>query len=279
MGSHGFYECVDMIGKHKNWTLNIITNLSYNPKRLLKTQLAKDGRLFVIASWHPLGCKNRKQAWKNFQKHLLMLKKAQVPTQVMYLWYKPQIKWFPKYFKWFDSNDFRVRLRRHVKTKHPIRTVLFRRILPRYFAGKTESAKYSPSELNLLRAFYGEKSRKYCLELASSYGMECSAGKDMILVEYDGTVKLCADCANRNHKLGNIFDPKFHLNTTNICCPTNTCGGTYGMLHLQAKEFEPPPTKLANDTFVSQAEHIPQTSPVAYPNRKEILKCLKKLQC
>ena len=65
--SHGFYECVNMIGKHSNWTLNIITNLGVDPTQLINSQLAQDGRLFVTACWHPLGVEDRVKGWENFK--------------------------------------------------------------------------------------------------------------------------------------------------------------------------------------------------------------------
>jgi MoaA/NifB/PqqE/SkfB family radical SAM enzyme len=278
MGSHGFYDCVNMIGEHPTWTLNIVTNLSYPPERLIASRLGQEKRVFIIASWHPLGCEDREKGWKNFQKHLLALKEAEIPVQVMYLWYKPQIEWFPEYFEWLDKNDFRVNIRRHLHQKRPLISKLFRRFLPKYFSGKFELEDYSPEEEACLYTFNCPKVAKYNLDLASTYGRPCSAGKDMILVEHDGTVKPCADCCGPNHKLGNIFDPKFRLNKDYIRCPTNTCGGHYGMLHLIDNEFGELPERLWNDNFVSQVENLPQTSPVAYARREERLECLEAIK-
>ena len=276
MGSHGFYKCVDMIGEHPNWTLNILTNLSYNPERLLNSRLAKEKRLFVITSWHPLGVPDRHKAWKQYKKHLLMLKDAEVPTQVMYLWHKPQIGWFPEYFSWLDKNDFRVNIRRKLKVRHQIIDRLLRGIFPKYFAGKFRLEDYTKTEFRLLHLFNDKKTVKYSLGLHSTYGMSCRAGKDMILVEYDGTVRLCQDWGRTC--LGNVFDKNFRLNMQNTSCPTNCCGGQCGMLHLVDREFGELPERLLADTFVSQVGHVKQSSPVAYPNREEILECIKILK-
>ena len=263
-----------MIGEHPTWTLNILTNLSYSPDRLLASRLAKEKRLFITASWHPLGTSDRTKAWSNFKKNLLKLKKAEVPVQVMYLWHKPQIKWFPEYFRWLDSHDFRVNIRRRLK-RSSIFTVMFRKLFPKRFSGKFKLENYTPLERQCLYAFNNPKTLKYSLGLHSTYGMECTAGKDMILVEHDGTVRLCADCTNC---LGNIFDKNYTLNADCIKCPTNTCGGHYGMLHLKDKEFGELPEQLWNDTFVSQVEGLKQSSPVAYRNREEILMLMKHLK-
>lgn len=252
LGSHGFYECVDMIGRHPTWTLNIITNLSYNLERLLKTHLVKDGRLFVTASWHPLGHANKKLAWRYFKKHLLQLKKAKVPVHVTYAWYRPQIGLFPKYFDWLDKHGFRVTIRRIAQ---PQKNSLFTKLQRRIYPGKNKLTDYCPEELACLYACVSSKTAKYNLNMHTTHNMKCTAGKDLILVEHDGTVKLCADCYGNNHKLGNIFDKNFKLHEESTRCPINSCGGCYGMLHLEDKEFGDLPDRLWNDTFLSQAEN------------------------
>jgi len=278
MGSHGFYECVDMIGEHPTWTLNIITNLSYSPERLIASRLGREKRVFITACWHPLGVDDRIQGWENFKKNLLLLKKAEIPVHVMMVWYKPQIKWFPEYFEWLDKNDFRVGVRRFVYDKYPRLQKLFRRFFPRLFAGKIVLENYSEAERGYIYAYTCPIVTKYGLDLASTYGIPCSAGKDLILVEYDGTVKLCACCYGPNHRLGNIFDENYRLNDHLIKCPTNSCGGDFGMLHLVDEEFGPLPKRLWNDTFISQVEGIKQSSPVVYHKREEMLKWLEEIK-
>jgi len=278
MVSKGFYECVDMIGRHPNWTLNIITNFMADPTRLLKTKLAKDKRLFLTTCWHPEGVDDPVKGWETFKQHLLMAKTAGVPIHVMMVWFPFVIKRFPEYFEWFDKNDFRVGVRRFVNTQTPLLQKLFRRYLPRWFAGKFTLENYSEAERGYIYAYTCPKVTKYGLNLESSYGVSCSAGKDMILVEHDGTVKLCACCYGSNHRLGNIFNDGFKLNKQNIKCPTNNCGGDFGMLHLIDEEFGPLPDKLWNDTFISQVENLKQSSPIAYHNREEMLKWLEKLK-
>lgn len=278
MGANGFYECVDMIGKHPNWTLNIITNLSYSPERLINSRLGRERRVFVIACWHPLGVPDRETGWKNFKKNLIMLKDARIPVHVAMVWYRPQIKWFPEYFEWFDKNDFRVGVRRYVYDKRPLLQKLTRRVFPKWLAGKLTLEDYTEAERGYIYAYTCPKVTKYGLDLASTYGVPCSAGKDMILVEYDGTVKLCACCDGPNHKLGNMFDQNYKLNTGLIKCPAHTCGGDFGMLHFIDDEFGPLPNHLWNDTFISQVENIKQSSPVAYSRREEMLKWVEELK-
>jgi len=288
-GGHGFYECVDMIGRHPNWTLNIVTNLSLNPQRLIASRLGKEKRVFINACWHPLGVKDRVQGWELFKKHLLMLKDAGIPTHVLYLWYAPQIKWFPEFFEWLDSHDFRVGVRRYVGNigghrlpglrmlRRHVRNVTGKKILlSDSLGGKNYPEAYSEAELGFLYAITCSKVIEYGIECSSTHGKLCTAGKDMILVKYDGTVGLCADA--HSFHLGNIFDSDFKLKSEAIKCPITICGGDYGMLHLADERFEALPEQLWRDTFVSQVEDVKQSSPVLYPKRVEMMKYLEELK-
>lgn len=277
MGSKGFYEMVDTFGLHQTWTLNIITNLSYNPTRLLCTKLAQDKRLFVTATWHPLGVKNLDASWERFKHNLLLLKAAGIPLQVMMVWYKPQMHLYPKYFEWFDQNNIRISVRRYVKD-HFTTKIPFAKRLP-WFAGKVKLETYTDAEKAYLYASTCPKVIEYGLNLASPKGRTCHAGKDMILVRHDGTVTLCAGLCGNPYKMGNLFDRDFKLNTEPIKCPNNSCGGDFGMLVLEDDRFGPLPEQLERDTFISQIEGIPQnTSPVAYPKRSEMLATLERLK-
>jgi MoaA/NifB/PqqE/SkfB family radical SAM enzyme len=133
-----------------------------------------------------------------------------------------------------------------------------------------------PAELGYLYSSTCSKVIEYGVECASTKGKLCTAGKDMILVKYDGIVGLCADFYN--YRLGNIFDESFKLNIQPTHCPTTICGGDYGMLHLADERFGSLPQRLWNDTFVSQVEEIPQSSPVVYLKRADMLKYLEVLK-
>lgn len=280
MGGHGFYECVDMIGRHPTWTLCIVTNLSFSPEKLIASRLGQEKRVFINPCWHPLGVTDRVQGWETFKKHVLMLKEAGIPTHVLYLWYKPQIKWFPKYFEWLDSHDIRVSVRRYVGNiggfKLPMERVLKHLGIPTSVGGRNYPKDHMHAELGYLYSSTCSKVIEYGVECASTKGKLCTAGKDMILVKYDGIVGLCADFYN--YRLGNIFDESFKLNIQPTHCPTTICGGDYGMLHLADERFGSLPQRLWNDTFVSQVEEIPQSSPVVYLKRADMLKYLEMLK-
>jgi MoaA/NifB/PqqE/SkfB family radical SAM enzyme len=280
--SHGFYDCVDLIGAHDDnprWTLNIISNLMTNPERLLRTRLVADKRLFMIPCWHPEGVDNPVRDWEVFKRHLLMLKDAGVPTHVMMVWFPPVIKHFAEYFEWLDKNDFRVGIRRFVVPSNWSKIPKIRS--QKWFLNQYHLSKYTPAESGYLRSYTCPKVTKYGLDNVSPRGKLCYAGQDMILVRSDGTVKPCAstDFPGNKCSIGNIFSPNFKLKAGPISCPTNNCGGDFGMLVLPDAEFEPLPQRLWDDTFLSQIENVRQSSPVAYPKRAEMLRWLEKIKC
>lgn len=256
MGSPGFYDVIDIIGKHDNWECCIITNLSFSPERLLESKLAKDKRVYVIGCFHPLGGAD----WEIFKKHILMLRDSDIKLMSMYLFYPPQIEWFKEYWKWFDANNIRTYVRRYIGK----------------YEGKQYPFAYSPEVKQFMRAMTQPKTVKYGLDLTSPKGRLCTASKDMILVHHDGTIGLCADCPNNYICDANIFDPDFKLNDSMVYCPTNLCGGDYGMFHLIDGEFGDLPEKIWHDCFVAQTENITGggREKVNYPKREAMEKWL-----
>jgi MoaA/NifB/PqqE/SkfB family radical SAM enzyme len=274
LGSRGFYDCVEMIGRHPTWTLSIVTNLMLDPTKLLQSQLAREGRLSIMASWHPEGVEDRQKGWEIFKQHLLMVRSAGVPIHVLYCWHPNFIPWFPEYFRWLDAHDFRVTVRRYIGNVGGLSLPFFRR----KFGGNNYPKDYTEAERGYLVANTCPKVQKYGLIPTSPYGKQCTAGKDMILVKQDGEVRLCADCENQGPKLGNLFNPDFKLNSEPCSCPSKICGGDYGMLHIIDPDFSANPEWLERDTFVSIVEGLKQTSPINYPNRKEMLQWLEQLE-
>jgi MoaA/NifB/PqqE/SkfB family radical SAM enzyme len=272
LGSHGFLECVDMIGSHPDWTLCIVSNLLLSPEKLLQSRLAKEGRLFITASWHPEGVEDKVKAWETFKHHLMMVRAAKVPIHVMYCWHPEIITQFPQYFKWLDANNFRVTARRYLVSE-PLKMPLSNK----HLGGRFKLAKYSKVEQGYLYANVCPKVAKYGLNLVSPKGKRCLAGKDMLLIKYNGEARLCADCENQGPILGNVFDADFKLSSIPCRCPAKLCGGDYGMLHILDPDY-PLLTRLERDNFVSIAEGLKETTPVNYPNRKEMLQWLEQLE-
>ena len=254
MGGKGFYEVIDLIGKHENWECCIITNLTYSPEKLLETKLAKDKRVYFGASFHPLGGSD----WETFKKHMLMLKEADIKSMMLYCAYPPQINLIREYWKWCDANNIRFFLRRWVGTLN----------------GKRYPFDLDPQDLQFLRDMAQPKTIKYGIDLASPRGRPCTASKDMILVKYDGTIGLCADVPDNYVCHANIFDENFKLNDGMVYCPTNMCGGDYGLLHVIDGEFGDIPKTLWHDVFVAQTENITGGGKerINYPKREAMEK-------
>lgn len=277
--SKGFYECVDMISRHPTWTLNIISNLMASPERLVKSSLAMEKRLFMIPCWHPEGVNDQKESWEIFKQHLLILKNADVPTHVMMVWFDPVIKNFPYYFKWLDQHDFRVGVRRFVNDSFMKKVLSKIPMIHGLANDRYVLKKYSKAEKGYLYAYTCSWVTKYGLDLVSPKSKVCFAGKDMILVEHDGTVKPCASCTEIKHILGNIFDSNYKLNVDASRCPTHNCGGDFGFFVLPDTTVASFPDQLLDDTFISQVENVKQDSPVPYRNRIEMLKWIEELKC
>lgn len=274
LGSKGFHECVEMIGRHPSWTLCIVSNLMLPVERLLKSQLVKDRRLFIIASWHPEGVADRVTGWEVFKQHVLSVKAAGVPLHVLYCWYPGIIEWFPEYFDWLDANDIRFSPRRFLGTVGGFKIPFTHKII----GGKRYPLHYSGPESVFLYAANCPKVQKYGLTPVSSKGLSCTAGRDLILVKVNGDVRLCADCENMDTGLGNIFSSDFKLGSGLVKCPSVYCGGDYGMLHLQDPCYAPTPERIGYDTFVSIVEGIKQSSPVVYRNRDKMIEYLNLIR-
>lgn len=268
MGMDGFYDIIEIFGRHPLWSICMVTNLSYEPTNLVNTRLAQEGRLFIHPSWHPYGMQDMEKGWQIFTKNLLILQAHNVPTHVLYCWWPPQTKLFPRFFNWLDGHGFRVNVRRYVEEDKGLRLPVIHKRL----GGGARLAKYSQAERNYIYANTCPKVTKYGLDLVSCKGKTCTAGKDMILIKYNGDVALCAD--TEGTIIGNAFNPDFHLNTQVIKCPTCVCGGDYGMLHLIDEEFGENPKRLPNDTFLSIAENMPlpeKNQPYPYHKRREMI--------
>jgi hypothetical protein len=273
MGMHGFYEAADMIGRHPTWTLCMVTNLSFDPARLVATQLAKTGRLMLHPCWHPLGMADGDmvKGWERFKKHLLMLRAAKVPFHVLFCWYPPQIKLFPDVFDWLDANNIRVNVRRYIDTVGGLKIGHYQ------FFGKKYPKYYSDAELGYIYANTCPKVTKYGLDLTSPKGRLCTAGMNMILIKPNGDTSLCAD-TEFTSCLGNIFDGTFKLATQPCRCPNGVCGGDYGMLHLMDSDFGDLPKHLPNEPFLSIAECSKEGQPVPYPKRTLMLSFLDEIR-
>lgn len=87
--------------------------------------------------------------------------------------------------------------------------------------GKTYPEAYTPEQLEIIRDIF--KTRPYIFKYmsgTSSRGVSCTAGRDFIKVEPDGTV---LNCQFARVKMGNIFDDDLMVYSNVRPCTTNWC--------------------------------------------------------
>ncbi len=254
MLSEGFTDVIDMIGRHPNWECNLITNLTQSPTKLIQSQVAKDGRLYVIASWHPLTAD-----WEVFKKHILELQAADIKTVVMFIFYPPQIEQWKQYFPWFDEHNIRTYVRRFYG----------------YYEHKLYPQAHTEKDKQFLKAMANHPwTIKYCVNMANPRGQTCYATVNKILVHSDGRVSNCADVPL--NIIGNLFDPDFKLPTEPVKCPYHICGGDHGLFHMIDPEITVRPGSFKHDSFIIYGAGIKGggKEPVFYPNRSEMNKWL-----
>ena len=102
-----FKDIVEMIGSEPKWQLRITSNISQDLKWLVKSRLAREQRLNINASFHPLAADR-----DEFLKQLLFLRSNGIEVPVIYVMYPPLLERFEKDIDFFDQENFLVHLRR-----------------------------------------------------------------------------------------------------------------------------------------------------------------------
>lgn len=102
-----FYEVVEIIEAEPNWEMVTTSNLSLPLERLVKTQLAREGRLNINASFHPT-----QTTVDNFLRQLLFLRENDIESPVIYVMWPEIMKDFGYYFSIFNKHNFLVHVRR-----------------------------------------------------------------------------------------------------------------------------------------------------------------------
>lgn len=105
--SSKLYEVMEMISVEPNWEMMMTTNLSQPLDGLVRTQLVKENRLNINASFHPTHAKVNE-----FLKKVLFLRNYGIEYPVIYVMYPPLIEDFEHYFHIFDKHNLLVHVRR-----------------------------------------------------------------------------------------------------------------------------------------------------------------------
>jgi lysophospholipase L1-like esterase/MoaA/NifB/PqqE/SkfB family radical SAM enzyme len=168
-----FYDVVKMIEGEPNWNLRITTNLSQDLERLLNTQLAKEGRLNINASFHPTQIKIEK-----FLKKLEILREHGIESPVVYVMWPPHFKRFEDDFKIFNSHNFLVHVRRFKGD----------------YNSKHYPEAYTDSERLFVAKYCDDATIKYMLNEKPVFDRRTYSGLHFYIVDSTGNVGLDSDC-------------------------------------------------------------------------------------
>jgi hypothetical protein len=200
MLSKVFYEMMEMFATEPNWEMMMTSNLSRPMDSLVKTQLAKENRLNINASFHPT-----ETTIDQFLKKLLFLRDYGIECPVIYVMYPPIMKEFEHYFSIFNDYNFLV----HV------------RALGGKFKGKIYPRDYSKQERQFVAKYADDATIKYMLNRPRFWeiGKLAYHGMYYIYVTYRGDVRTQytggMDCTPSEYhygrRLGNILEGTMKL--------------------------------------------------------------------
>lgn len=190
MGGNHFYEALEMIARHPNWSVRMTSNVSVPLDRLLNTTLAKEGRLNVNASFHPTQISVEKFIEKCDQ-----LRSGGIDPSVIYVMYPDQIDDLDsKFMPLFRKKGYRVHIR------------AFRGL----YKGKKYPQAYTKEQWVKTAKYMDEANFKYQLTAVNGLGRMSMLGMTHILVDNYGKIEMC-DSYVGDRRYGNIFDDKIHL--------------------------------------------------------------------
>ena len=187
-----FYDVVKMIEDEPNWKLRITSNISQDLERLVATRLAREGRLFINASFHPTEI-----GLDVFVEKLLFLRKHGIESPVIYVMWPPFLDRFEKDFEVFDRNNFLVHVRRF-KGK---------------YKGKYYPYAYTALERQFIAKYCDDATIKYMLNEKPVFHRRTYSGFNFFIVDCTGNVGIDSDCFNIYSKYRTFFGNIIQSNT------------------------------------------------------------------
>jgi len=198
----GFYETLDMIAKEPNWEVMMTSNLSTDLKKMISSQLVKEGRINVNASFHP-----RHVSAEDFLNKLLFLRSHGIECPIVYVMWPGHIgKHFEhiphethldaadRFFKIFDKHNFIF----HVRA--------FRGL----YKNRKYPKAYTDKEWAKVAKYMDRASLKYMLNETNSLGRRNYIGMYHFLVNEKGYVEMCDAYVGDGH-YGNVFNGQLNL--------------------------------------------------------------------
>ena len=201
-----FDDIISMIESEERWTVIILTNLSHDISRIVKKKIVKDGRLFLVASFHPT-----MTTIEPFVEKILYARKYGVEIPVVYVMWPPQINKFERdFFPFFQKHKILVHVRR--------------------FRGQYNRKHYPESygwdEIKTMAKYMDDMTIRYMLCDLISSGKESFAGMSYLGVSNNGELWVCPDWPGHELNMGNIINGTARLPLTPIVLGGHFSDGT-----------------------------------------------------
>jgi acyl-CoA thioesterase-1 len=190
MAGEKFYDVLDMVADEPNWEVRMTSNISLPLDRLVKTQVAREKRLNVNASFHPTMTRI-----EDFLKQALFLRENGIEVPIIYVMWPPFFKRFQQDFRVFNEHRFLVHMRR----------------FQGLYRGKLYPQAYTEEERLFMARYMDDAMLKYMLSWEPSFGKLTWSGVDFMIIDNEGNIGYCDDFRPDGHCLGNILNGTLRL--------------------------------------------------------------------
>lgn len=162
-----FYDVVEMIGSEPHWELRMTSNVSQPMEQLMNTRIAREGRLHINASFHPLAVTR-----DEFLNSIHFLRKHAITVPIIYVMYPPFLKRFEEDIVLFQKQQFVVHVRR----------------FQGWYKGKEYPYAYTDEEKRYIAKYSDDGMIKYMLNEQESKGKLTYSGLHFFVVDNVGNV-------------------------------------------------------------------------------------------
>ena len=181
-----FYDVLKMIEEEPKWSLRMTTNLSQDLERLVNTRLAKEGRLYINASFHPT-----QVGIEIFLDQALYLRKHHIEAPIVYVMWPPHLRRFKSDFNVFNDHNFLVHIRR------------FKGV----YKGKYYPKSYTDEERQFIARYCDDATIKYMLNEDQNviFDRKTYSGFHFFIVDCTGNIGYDSNCFSMYTKYRTIF--------------------------------------------------------------------------
>lgn len=162
-----FYDIVEMVGAELNWGLRMTSNVSQPLRKLVRSKAAREGRVNINASFHPLAVDI-----DEFLKKILFLREYGIEVPVVYVAYPPFLPRLESDIAVFSEHNFVVHVRR----------------FQGLYKGKEYPYAYTDEERRLIARYSDDGMIKYMLDQQHNRGDLTYSGLHFFVVDNVGNV-------------------------------------------------------------------------------------------